>query len=190
MISQNGNKWCKIFSGPLQCKRNKCLSTTPVCGIETDVNYASPQTDVIVTKSTEPGMDDAEGCKAFCKRTYPEAKYFSWFNPPHVEADKCFCRSDFNNKTNATGAESGAIYCDDTGKMIVTFRFVYVRLKRHSRVPNKAFPRQRESRGRDHPPLVTVMQLTLLFGSLIGDSGTEFIYHCMFSFVYLRFKSL
>ena len=108
--------------------QSKCLSTTPVCAIEIDVNYmGNAGMGLNQGPGTEVGTVDAPGCKAFCKKTYHDAKYFTWNPPVNVTAGdkyKCWCKTDFENRENGTGAVSGSIYCDDSGKMMyqVTFR--------------------------------------------------------------------
>ena len=96
------------FSAPLVCKQTKCLSTTPVCGIEKDAKYQG-QGNVANAANISSGT----ACKAFCRGAHPDAKYFTYLG-----SGGCWCFASQPSTASETGAESGAIHCDGSGKFI------------------------------------------------------------------------
>ena len=96
------------FSAPLVCKQTKCLSTTTVCGIQNDVKYHG-----VGNVANEANIGSGTGCKAFCRGAHQDAKYFTY--SPNKS---CWCFASLPAIASETGAESGAIHCDGSGKFI------------------------------------------------------------------------
>ena len=112
----------KLFSAPLECKQSRCLSTTPVCSVEKDVDYKLQTTgDNLNPPIGHAGTGDAAGCKSYCRSTFPDAELFTWVR----STDHCWCKTAGWTGVNNTDTASGVINCDDSGK-IITFRAVIV----------------------------------------------------------------
>ena len=116
----------KIFSVSLECKQSKCLSTTPICGVDKGFRYEPVGSGVNLNPqptntSNGVGTGDAAGCRAFCRKNYHDAKYFTYFT-----TDVCRCKTAEWSRVNDTNAESGAIYCDDSGKIVISSSTVFV----------------------------------------------------------------